>query len=381
MPFRALPGSLGFSIGNQTVSIRPRPSLLNPDLRRPHALKSTPRNPQQIWLDKNENLDPQLMAFSRALLSSISPETLATYPEAGELYRKLARWVEVSPESLLLTPGSDGAIRLAFEAVIEHGDQVVHTMPTFAMYPVYSQMFGARVREIHYAPSEDGPKLDPAAILSALRELKPKLLCLPNPDSPTGTILAPEILSELLAACEEAGTLFLVDEAYHPFYQSSVASWTQKSKNLVVARTFAKAWGVAGLRIGYAVAHPHTIDLLHKLRPMYESSTLAIEFMSKMLDHTQEMLQSVARINEGKRLFEQRMRTLGFKVCETGGNFTHVAFGSRGPAVHAALSGKVLYRAAFEHACLAGYSRFSAAPAAIMKQVADLIERATGEQR
>jgi histidinol-phosphate aminotransferase len=358
------------------MRIRPRPALLNPELRRPSALRSVPRGPQQLWLDKNENLDPELMALTHEVLSSIPREVLATYPEAGELYRKLAHWVGVSPESLLLTPGSDGAIRLAFEAVVEPGDEVVHTVPTFAMYPVYCQMFGARVREIHYTQSAQGPMLDTARIIDAVQALKPKLVCLPNPDSPTGTIVTPEVMREILRACEAAGTLLLVDEAYHPFHESSVTSWTQSSPNLVVARTFAKAWGVAGLRIGYAVADPQTIALLHKLRPMYESSTLAIEFMCRMLDHIPAMMQSVARIKDGKSQLESRMRSLGFGVLKTTGDFMHVAFGDRGPAVHAALAGKVLYRAVFDHPCLAGFSRFSAAPPSIMAPVAELIEQA-----
>jgi histidinol-phosphate aminotransferase len=363
------------------MSIRPRPPLLNPQLQRPNALQSIPRGPQQIWLDKNENLDPQLMALTHELLTSIPREVLATYPEAGELYRKLAHWVGVSAQSLLLTPGSDGAIRLAFEAVVEPGDWVIHSAPTFAMYPVYCQMFGARVRAIEYAPTQHGPMLDAAAIVAAVRECSPKLLCLPNPDSPTGTSLAPKELRVILSACEAAGTLFLVDEAYHPFHEPSVTSWTRSSPNLVVARTFAKAWGVAGLRIGYAVAQPQTIGMLHKLRPMYETSTLGIEFMFRMLDHSEQMMQSVGRINQGKALFEARMQSLGFGVLRTGGNFTHVAFGSKGPAIHQALSGKVLYRVAFDHACLAGYSRFSAAPPEIMLQVIQLIEAAIGGRR
>jgi histidinol-phosphate aminotransferase len=358
------------------MNIRPTRSLLNPDLQRPSALLSVPRSTDCLWLDKNENLDPILMAVAAEVLGSIPREALATYPEAGGLYRKLARWLEVSPESLLLTPGSDGAIRLAFEAFVEHGDPVIHTTPTFAMYPVYSLMFGAQVTEIQYQQSQDGPAIDPRVIVAAVREYKPKLLCLPNPDSPTGTTLPLAILRELLAQCESVGTVLLVDEAYHPFYEPSVVSWTQESQHLIVARTFAKAWGVAGLRIGYAVAHPRTIALLHKLRPMYETSTLAIEFMARMLDHRAAMTQSVARINEGKRHFEQRMQALGFKVPRTSGNFMHVAFGQNGPSVHAALSGNVLYRASFEHACLAGYSRFSAAPEQIMEQVAAIIERA-----
>jgi len=351
---------------------------LNPALQRPSALDSVPRSPGQLWLDKNENLDPELMALSREVLSSIPQWAVATYPEAGELYRKLGGWVGVSPESLLLTPGSDGAIRLAFESFIESGDAVVHTSPTFAMYPVYGQMFGAAAHEIVYERSAAGPYLDAAKVAESVRKIKPKLLCLPNPDSPTGTVLEPRILRELLVECESAGTVLLIDEAYHPFYAWSAVSWIASSPNLIVARTFAKAWGAAGLRIGYAVAHPSTIALMHKMRPMYEVSTLAVEFMSRMMDHAPAMASAVQRINDGKQFFADRMRTLGFAVLPTEGNFIHVAFGEAGRAIHAALKDRVLYRAKFSHPALAGYSRFSVAPRATMARVAEAIEQTAG---
>ncbi len=358
------------------MSIRPRRSLLNPELRRPSALNSVPRDADHLWLDKNENLDPKLMALSRDVMQNIPPFALATYPEAGETYRKLAGWIGVSPESLLLTPGSDGAIRLTFEAFVEHGEPVIHTFPTFAMYPVYSQMFGADAHTVQYEPGPDGPRLDVAALLQAVRVHRPKLVCLPNPDSPTGTTLPPEVLRRILNECEAIGSVLLLDEAYHPFYPWSAASWTATSRNLIVARTFAKAWGAAGLRIGYAVAHPETITLLHKLRPMYEVSTVAVEFMSRMLDHQTEMEEAVARINDGKAAFAEEMGGMGFKVLPTSGNFIHVAFGERGPAIHKALSTKVLYRAGFEHPCLAGYSRFTVASRDTMMQVVALIKEA-----
>ena len=362
------------------MSIRPRQSLLNPELQRPSSLKVAPRESDCLWLDKNENLDPALLELSRKMLLEIPSIALATYREAGELYRKLAHWIGVSPEYLLLTAGSDGAIRMAFEAFVEHGDVVVHTVPTFAMYPVYARMFGAKPHPIEYTRRGDGPCLDPAAIIKALREHKPKLLCLPNPDSPTGTILSPDVLREILAECEVVGAVLLIDEAYHPFYEWSAVSWTETSPNLIVARTFAKAWGAAGLRIGYAVAHPETILLLHKMRPMYEVSTLAVEFMSRMLDKAPDMVQAVARINDGKTFFVETMRSLGFKVLPTAGNFVHVDFGEQRRVVHSALWNKVLYRVAFDHPCLAGYSRFTVAPRAIMTRVVDLIKVVVGSK-
>ncbi len=358
------------------MTIRPRRALLNPELIRPSALSSQPRDPKLLWLDKNENLDPELLSVSRRILPEILPLALSTYPEAGETYRKLGRWLEVSPESLLLTPGSDGAIRLAFEAFVDSGDPVVHTHPTFAMYPVYGQMFGAQVHRVEYQRIGNAPFIDPEAVVRQLKAHRPKLLCLPNPDSPTGTVLAPEAIESLLKECEAVGAVLLLDEAYHPFHDWSAAPWTREYKNLIVARTFAKAWGVAGLRIGYAVAHPETIALLHKMRPMYETSTFAVEFVSRLLDHAPDMMRSVARINEGKQYFAGEMKALGLEVLPTAGNFLHVDFGGRGPVIHAALSGKVLYRPTFDHPSLAGYSRFTVAPRPIMARVVEMIKAA-----
>jgi histidinol-phosphate aminotransferase len=93
------------------------------------------------------------------------------------------------------------------------------------------------------------------------------------------------------------------------------------------------------------------------------------------------MMQAVARILEGKAFFVEAMRSLGFPVLPTAGNFAHVAFGEHGPVIHAALANKVLYRAAFNHPCLAGYSRFSVAPRATMAQVVELVQQAVAEKR
>jgi histidinol-phosphate aminotransferase len=339
--------------------VRPRNPLLNPALSRPNWQSTAPRPEGPMWLDKNENLDPELMEVTAGIMQAIDPACLATYPECAGLYRKLARWLDVPPEALLLTPGSDGAIRLTFEAFIDEGDTVVHTVPTFAMYPVYCQMFGARVEPLVYERGPQGPSLTVERILEHLSRVRPKLFCLPNPDSPTGTALSLEELRAVVDLCERLDTVVLIDEAYHPFYDATCVPWTRDCRHLVVARTFAKAWGLAGLRIGYAVGHPETIHYYHKLRPMYEVGTFSIVFMEHMLDRADAMMASVQRLNDGKRYFAGQMESLGFDVLPTQGNFQHVAFGHRAAAVHRALEPLVLYRREFKDDCLQGYSRFS----------------------
>lgn len=339
--------------------INPIAALENPELKRPESWKSVPRREGFLWLDKNENLDPDLLAFTGQLLRDLPSINLATYPEPAALYKKLAEWVGVDPDALILTPGSDGAIRLTFQAFVSEGERVVHTLPTFAMYPVYCQMFGAQPWPLLYGRGTNGPVLSIEQIHDHLLRVKPRLLCLPNPDSPTGTVLLPDELRSVVDLCAKLGTMVLIDEAYHPFYEHSCVAWTRDCPHLIVARTFAKAWGLAGLRIGYAVGHPETIAYYHKLRPMYELGTLSIAFMERMLDHEKEMVESVKRLLRGKQYFAAEMEALGFQVLLTHGNFQHVAFGNRSETIHRKLEDMVLYRRDFKENCLSGFSRFS----------------------
>jgi histidinol-phosphate aminotransferase len=253
-----------------------------------------------------------------------------SYPDSGPLYRKLARQIGLSPRHLLLAPGSDGVIRAVFDSLVEEGDGVLHTAPTFAMYPVYCQMRAAKVTTLAYQSSAEGPQLGVAAIVDALARVRPRLLCLPNPDSPTGTVFAAHDLRAVIEAAASHRTWVLIDEAYHPFHSESVASWVDECPNLIVARTFAKAWGMAGLRIGYAIANPEVVPYLHKVRPMYEVSTLAVAVTERMLDHEDEMIGAVARLNDGRDWFVSEMRSRGFQALQSHGNFCHVRFGDDG---------------------------------------------------
>ena len=116
------------------------------------------------------------------------------------------------------------------------------------------------------------------------------------------------------------------------------------------------------------------------MRPMYEVSTIAVEFMTRMLDKVSEMENSVSRIQAGKLHFQNEMRKIGYKVLDTKGNFAHIAFGEDLPLINAALAGHVLYRGSFAHSSLLGYSRFSVAPLDAMSRVINLINQAIAQR-
>lgn len=356
----------------------PRNSIASPELSRPDWLSQEDRKKGLLWLDKNENLDPALQRIIQQVLREVDPLFLRTYPEPGSFYRKLAHLEGVKPQNLILSAGSDGAIRSVFEAYVSPGDWVIHTQPTFAMYSVYSNMYGARAIALPYEPSKQGPTLSLEKMIQAVRKTKPKAVFLPNPDSPTGTVFGREELKGIIRCALESASVILIDEAYYPFYPHSAAEWIEEFPNLIVARTFAKAWGLAGLRIGYAIANSKAIEYLNKVRPMYECNTFAIAMMERMLDHHSEVLASVKRLEEGKQHFLSRMQALDLRTLSGQGNFLHVTFGKHYDAVTKALENKVLYRKNFSEPCLQGFSRFSSTTKEIFEPVVREIERVIG---
>ena len=338
----------------------PRAAVADAGLARPDWTIEEARDPARLWLDKNENADPAMIELVRRVIGEIPADAHHSYPDSAPLYRKLGAHLGMPPECLLLAAGSDGAIRAVFEAYIEPGDAVVHTKPTFAMYAVYCLMYGARAVTLEYRASGEGPVLDAETVIAAIRETRPKLVCVANPDSPTGTVFPPDELRPIAEAAGEAGALMLVDEAYHPFYAETALPWIGEYPHLVVTRSTGKAWAMAGLRIGYAAATADVAAVLHKVRPMYETGTLAVAVFERMLDHSDEMLASVRRLDEGKQAFLGSMRGLGLRTLDGCGNFLHVAFGAKAQAVHAALDGIVYYRHDSADPCLKDFSRFSA---------------------
>lgn len=366
---------------NHYVAPVARAPVADPKLCRPDWTGGVPRDPNLLWLDKNENTDPELAKLTTRLLSEIDPTAIYSYPECTPLYHKLAGHLGVKADHILLAAGSDGAIRSVFEAFINPGDVVVHTVPTFAMYAVYSSMYGAKVVPLIYQASDNGPTLAVEDFVNTIKKVRPKLVCLPNPDSPTGTVFSPSDMRQIIEVAGKAGALILIDEAYYPFYEHTVVPWVFEYNHLVVTRTFAKAWGISGLRIGYAVSCPDVARLLHKVRPMYEVNTVAVALVERILDFSHEILASVRRINAGRDAFLEEMKSLQLRTLITHGNFLHVAFSQYASAVHSRLKNVVLYRLDSIEPCLKGFSRFSATTVERFQPIIEHIQQVVVQMR
>src|SRR5271157_4882655 len=197
----------------------------------------------KIRLDFNENTTG-CSAAARKALARLTAKQIATYPEYAAPTRKLARYFGVHPDELLLTNGGDDALRVCFDTFVEPRTSILICEPTFPMYRYYTEIAGARVLSLHYGPNMEFPL---AAALAALRK-KPRVFFLANPNNPTGTLVGKDVIRKLLHAATH--TVVVMDEAYAEFSGLSVVPWIRKYQQLFVARTFSKAEGLAGLRLG-----------------------------------------------------------------------------------------------------------------------------------
>lgn len=350
----------GAANGMTDNTVRPKRALRERALWRPPWGESDFRDSNLQWLDKNENPDTTLAERIAGILAEMPCSIHSSYPELGPLYRKLAAFFGIDIRNLVLSNGSDGLIRLAFDAFVDYGDTVLHTDPTFAMYSVYCDMFGARGIEIHYEQRSGSIRIDLDRLIETILAENPRLVCIPNPDSPTGSAVSLSDLRKVIDAAREVGAVALVDEAYFPFNRDTVVPDVVACENLFVTRSTGKAWGMAGMRIGIGVGSEDVVAHVHRVRPMYECNAVGAYVLEKMLDHYDEVEQSVDRLVAGRDWFALEMGKLGYTVIPTSGNFVHVAFGSDEPRVAEALEGTVYYRRETNHPALSGYSRFSA---------------------
>ena len=358
-----------------------RSEIADEGLARPSWVENLGRKEHLIWLDKNENTDPEYLSLVAGLLNNVPASALYGYPDCSSLYHKLAGLLCVQPENLYLSAGSDGVIRAAYEVFAGRDVSVIHPDPTFAMYYVYGRIYGVNSNILSYLPAtqpNEAPQLAIDRLLQLIQEKRPALVCLPNPDSPTGSIEHLDVLRQILLVAKEVGATVLIDEAYHPFYQETAISLLGEFENLIVTQTFSKAWGLAGARVGYAVTSPKIANLLHKVRPMYELGALSVEMVTRVLDLETEMLASVARILAGKQYFLDEMKKLNYAVIENSqGNFMHVNFSKKAECIHSVLQDIVLYREKFSHPALQGFSRFTASTKEVLQPIVNAIQCVT----
>ncbi|MFN8608806.1 MAG: aminotransferase class I/II-fold pyridoxal phosphate-dependent enzyme [Vulcanimicrobiota bacterium] len=281
----------------------------------------------RVRLDFNENTQ----GFAEQLPDFDSGE-LTTYPEYARLLTSLAAHLNLPEEYLLVTNGSDeGLFVSAFTFVEADVDRVLVAQPTFALIPHYLQLCQAIVEEI---PNREDLSFDLDGMEAALAR-GAKMAMWATPDNPTGAALPLERLRGWLRAFPE--TLFVIDEAYFEYHQQTVLPLVRNHLNLIVSRTFSKAWGMAGLRLGLLAAHPQLIEWMRRVRSPYSVNSVAVRALLGFLPHSARVEEQAAALMKRKSYALQVINGLGYRTTAGAANFFLVWAGINSKALAAFL--------------------------------------------
>jgi histidinol-phosphate aminotransferase len=277
-----------------------------------------------IKLASNENpLGP-----SQSVLDAIaSTKDLSRYPDGNgfSLKKALADKHNIEPDKITLGNGSNDVLEMVTRAFVTTEHQVIYSQHSFAVYPIVTQAVGA---EHVVVPANDWGH-DLPAMLNAITD-KTKLIFIANPNNPTGTWLNKTDIRSFLENVPEH-ILVLIDEAYFEYAISEVnypdsSLWLSDFKNLIVTRTFSKAYGLAGLRVGYGLSHPDIANLLNRVRQPFNNNSLALIAAETALKDVQYIEQSVEVNHSGLKQLMLAFDDMGLEFIPSKGNFICVDF-------------------------------------------------------
>lgn len=299
-----------------------------------------------VKLASNEN--PLGLPKSAQLAMIEASSALARYPDPNgfDLKAALSRHYGVPADWLTLGNGSNDLLELASLAVLSPGSSCVYSRHAFAVYRLATQARGAR--HIVVPVREYGHDLD--AMLAAIAD-DTRLVFIANPNNPTGTFQpAPRVEAFLRQVRERHGehVTVVLDEAYNEYLDPELrfdsARWVEQFSNLVVTRTFSKAYGLAGLRVGYAMAQPRLTDLLNRVRQPFNVNSLAQAAATAALDDAAFLRQSYDINKAGKKTLYEAFGKLGLEYVPSYGNFILVKVGDAAAVNLALLKRGVIVR-------------------------------------
>jgi histidinol-phosphate aminotransferase len=325
-----------------------------------------------LRLDKNERTTKFSEDIFNQIISKIRQEHLLAYPETEVLYDKLATTLGVKQSQIVLTAGSDAGIKNCFELVVERGSQVITISPTFAMVDIYAQLYD--VSQIKIGFNAD-LSLQKEKLFDSISQ-ETSLIIIANPNSPTGTLISNEDIDAVVNKAQQYGAIVLIDEAYFGFCKQTALSLVQKYNNLVISRTFSKAFGLAGCRVGFLVAQSNLAQRLYRYRPMYEVNAIGVIAAIEMLDRVEILEDYLSEVEKGRAFIKETLDALGYKYFDTETNFIHIDFGEKSNLIEKCLSkNKVLVRGGPSVQGYENFLRITIGPVETMVIFAEILKR------
>ncbi len=271
-------------------------------------------------LDFNENTSgcsPRVLAR----LETITSADLAKYPEREPVERSIAEWLGLSPGQVLLTNGVDEAIHLLAETYLERGCEAIIPVPTFSMYEIYAAATSARVIAI---PAGEDFRFPIGQVLASITPAT-RLIAIANPNNPTGAVVSRDDILRIANAAPHAAVL--VDEAYFDFYGQTVMANIADRPNLFVARTFSKAYGMAGLRVGILAGATEQIGMVRRVASPYSVNGFALACLPEAIADPEYVNSYVRSVKRNRSRVEDELAALGVKFWKSEANFVLAKIG------------------------------------------------------
>jgi histidinol-phosphate aminotransferase len=282
-------------------------------------------NRQGLRLDFNENTvgcSPRVLERIR----SLTGEELARYPERDPGEKVLACHLGLDPAEVVLTNGTDEAIHLICETYLEAEDEAIIAEPTFAMYEIYAAQTGVRVIS---AQACDDFRFPTERILSQITP-STRLIAMANPNNPTGALASQQDLLQIAKAAPDAA--LLVDEAYFEFCDETMMPHLHDVPNLFVSRTFSKAYGLAGLRIGVLTGNIEQMRMVRRASSPYNLNSVALACLPVALADQEYVQRYADEACRGRDRLEAELRERGIKYWPSKANFVLMYFGETSSA-------------------------------------------------
>ncbi len=312
-------GTLAEAPPQTTASTLPQPRarvLTMPEYHPPLAGR------EALRLDFNENtLAPSPRVLAR--LRELTAEGLTVYPEREPVERIVAASLGIGSDQLILTNGVDEAIHLVACAFLDEGDEALICTPTFFMYDVSISMMTAKLVRVQ---TDDSLAFPFERFLAAITP-RTKLIIVASPNNPTGSVVSRAHLLAIAAAAPHA--VLMVDEAYFHFFGETVLADIATVPNLIVARTFSKAYGLASLRIGMLAADPRLIGFLRKVSSPYNVNGVALAVLPEAIADTAYLDWYALQVHAGRERIMDALRELHVRTWPSAANFVLMDIGPR----------------------------------------------------
>jgi histidinol-phosphate aminotransferase len=293
-----------------------------------------------IKLASNENpLGPSPKAIQAM---RVALENAHLYPDGSGFYltKAIAAKLDVAPENVIFGNGSNEVIEFLGHAFLNPGDDIITCQYAFIVYKLLATAFGVRTIE---TPSPDYQQnLD--ATLEAITP-KTRLIFIPNPNNPTGTLVSQSAIDDFMSRVPDSIPV-IFDEAYFEFLDGppDTLSFVREGRNVVVLRTFSKIHGLAGLRLGYAIAPPEIIEVLHKTRQPFNVNSIALAGALAALDDEAHLRQTKGVVNEGRAYLQEQFAEMQISFVPAVANFVMVNVGDSCAVFEKLLQRKIIVR-------------------------------------